>query len=138
VSYPVINSLEMKILFLIGYFLALHQLAVIAYRVKVLGFKSYFHKITEFVGIEKKLFLEINSFCFVLFSLFTPIILFSYPLLIEWWGSWIVPEDFETLIILLRIIALIIYIAAIVAGFSRLPFFLSIMWKSGKDKKRSN
>ncbi len=85
----------MGILFLIGYFLALNKLAVIVYRVKVLGFKSYFHEITEFVGIEKKLFFEINSFCFVLFSLFAPIILFSYPLLVEWWGSWTVPDDLK-------------------------------------------
>jgi hypothetical protein len=129
----------MEILFIIGYVLALNQLALIVYRVKVLGFKSYFHKITEFVGIEKKLFFEINSFFFVLFSLFTPIILASYPsLVVEWWSNWVVPDDFETLAILLRIIAFIIYIAAITAGFFHLPFFLSIMWKSGKDKKRSN
>ena len=128
----------MKILFIIGYFLALNQLAKTVYRVKVLGFKSYFHFLTEFVDIEKKLFFEINSFSFVLFSLFAPIILFSYPLLIHGSASWLVPDDFDTLKILRDIIAIIIYIAAIIAGFANLPFFLSIMWKSGKDKKISN
>ena len=128
----------MNILFIVGYVLALNKLAMIGYKVKVLGFKSYFHEITEFVGREKKFFFEINSFCFILCLELSPLILLSYPLLIEWWGSWIVPDDFETYVIIVRIIAFIIYIGALIAGFFQLPFFLRMMWKSGKDKENSN
>jgi hypothetical protein len=128
----------MNILVLIGFVLALNKLAVTAYKIKVSGFKSFFHEITEFVGSEKKFFFEINSFCFVLCLELSPLILLSYPLLIEWWGRWIVPDDLETFVIILRIIAFTIYIAALIAGFFQLPFFLRMMWKSGKDKKNSN
>ena len=123
----------MDTLFLIGYILAPSLLAVIVYRVKVLGFKSYFHNITEFVGREKNLFFEINSFCLALSSLLAPIILFAYPSFVDRF-----PDAFETTkIILLHIIALFMYCAAMFAGFYHLVYVLPKIWKSRKDKKRS-
>jgi hypothetical protein len=124
----------MNILFLIGYVLALNKLAIIVYKMKVLGFKYCFHEITEFVGIEKKLFHKINSFFFILCSELSPIILFSYPLLMKWWGSWIVPDDLMIHFTSLRTIAFILYIAALITGFFYLLFFLRVMWKYGKGK----
>ena len=124
----------METLFLIGYILAPILLAVIVYRVKVLGFKSSFHKITEFVGSEKNLLSEINSFCLVLSSLLAPIILIAYPSFVE-----LFPDVFGTTkILLLNIIAFIFYIAAMFAGFYFLIYVLHTIWKSRKDKKKSN
>ena len=123
----------MDTLFLFGYILALILLAVIVYRVKVLGFKSYFRNIAEFVGREKNLFSEINYFCLALSSLLAPIILFAYPSFVEQF-----PDGFETTkILLLHLIFFFIYIAAIFAGFYHLIYVLNKMWKSRKDKKRS-
>ena len=127
----------MNILFLVGYVLALNKLATIVYKMKVFGLKSYFHEIIEFVGIEKKLFHKTNSFCWILCSELSPIILFSYPLLMKWWGSWIVPGDLMFYFTSLRTIAFILYIAALITDLFHLPFFLSVMWKYVKDKKNS-
>jgi hypothetical protein len=128
----------MNIIFIVGYVLALNKLAMIGYNLKVLGFKSCFHELAEFVGTEKSLFYKINSFCYLLCSELSPIILLSYPLLIECWESWTVPDDLMFYFISLKIIAFILYIAVLITGFIHLPFFLSVMWKSGKDKKNSN
>ena len=125
----------MNIIFLVGYVLALNKLAIVVYKMKILGLKSYFHEIIEFVGIEKKLLHKTNSFCFILCSELLPIILFFYPLLMKWWGSWIVPDDLMFYFISLRTISIILYIAALITGFFHLPFFLRVMWKYVKDKK---
>jgi hypothetical protein len=123
----------MDILFLIGYIIALPLLGLIVYRLKVLGFKSYFRNVTEFVGTEKNLFSEINHFCLALTSLLAPIILFAYPSFVEQY-----PESFETTRnLLLNVTALSIYIAAIFAGFYYIVYVLGKMWKSWKDKKSS-
>jgi hypothetical protein len=122
----------METLFLIGYVLALPLLVLIAYRVKVLGFKSYFHNITEFVCREKSFFYEINAFILALFSLLAPIILFVYPSFFE-----LATDGFETTNILLLTISFIIYLASMLAGFYHILFVLGKMWKSRKDKKRS-
>jgi len=68
---------DMETLFFIGYVIAVPLLVLIIYRLKVLGFKSYFHNIAEFVGREKNLFFEINHFCLVFTSLLAPVILFA-------------------------------------------------------------
>jgi hypothetical protein len=128
----------MNILFIVGYVLALNKLAMIGYKMKVWGFKPYFHKIAEFVGTEKSLFYKINSFCYILCSELSPIILLSYPLLIECWESWTVPDDLMFYFTSLKIIAFILYIAVLITGLIHLPFFLSVMWKSGKDRKNSS
>jgi len=122
----------MEALFFVGYILAFTLLVVIVYRVKVLGFKSYFRNITEFVGREKSFFYEINAFFLALFSLIAPIILFVYPSCFE-----LATDGLETTNILLVIISLIIYLASMLAGFYYLIYVLGKMWKSRKDKKRS-
>ena len=123
----------MDIFFLIGYVIALPLLVIIIYRVKVLGFKSYFRNITEFVGREKNLFSEINHFCLALTSLLAPIILFAYPSFVERF-----PDSFEsTKILLLHTIGFINYIVAMLAAFYHLIYVLNKMWNSRKDKKRS-
>ena len=122
----------MEALFFVGYILAFALLVIIIYRVKVLGFKSYFHNITEFVGREKNLFFEINHFCLVLTSLLAPIILFVYPSYFEQ-----ATDGFETTKILLVTISFIIYLTSMLAGFYHLIYVLGKMWKSRKDKKRS-
>ena len=123
----------METFFLVGYILAPSLLAVIVYRVKVLGFKSYFHNITEFVGREKNLFFEINSFCLALSSLLAPIILIAYPSFVDRF-----PDVFETTkILLLHIIVFIIYIAAMFAGFYHFIYVLPKIWKSRKVQKKT-
>ncbi len=124
--------------FLIGYILAISLLATIAYRVKVWGFKSYFHGITrdiaEDVGREKSIFYKINSYCFVLSALFAPIILFYYPNYVDRFPDWFgTSENF-----LLHLIAAIIYVAAMLAGFYHLIHVLIEIWKSRKDQKKNN
>jgi hypothetical protein len=122
----------MEVLFFVGYILAFALLVLIVYGVKVLGFKSYFHNITEFVGREKNLFCEINHFCLVSTSLLAPVILLAYPSYFE-----LATDGLETTRILLVTISLIIYLASMLAGFYHLIFVLGKMWKSRKDKKRS-
>jgi hypothetical protein len=122
----------MEALFFVGYILAFILLVLIVYRVKVLGFKSCFHNITEFVGREKNLFFEINHFCLVLASLLAPVILFVYPSYFEQ-----ATDGFETTKILLVTISFIIYLTSMLAGFYHLVYVLGRMWISGKDKKRS-
>ena len=126
----------MDILFLVGFILAISLLATIAYRVKVWGFKSYFHgithDITEDVSREKSIFYKINSYCFVLFALLAPIILFAYPPFIERFPDWLeTSKNF-----LLHVIALLIYLAAMLGGFYHLCYALRNILESRKDKKR--
>ena len=122
----------METLFFIGYVIAVPLLVLIIYRLKVLGFKSYFHNIAEFVGREKNLFFEINHFCLVFTSLLAPVILFVYPSYFEQ-----ATDGFETTKILLVTISFIIYLASMLAGFYHLIYVLGKMWISRKDKKRS-
>jgi hypothetical protein len=124
--------------FLIGYILAISLIATIVYRVKVWGFKSYFHGIThdiiEDVSREKIIFYKINSYCFVLSALLAPIILLAYPSFVDRF-----PDYFQTSEnFLLHLIATTIYIAAMLAGFYHLIHVLIEIWKSRKDKKRFN
>ena len=124
-------------LFLIGYFLSLSLLASIAYRVKVWGFKSYFygniHDIAEVVNREKGIFYKINSYCLELSALLAPIIMFAYPEYLDRF-----PDFFETYEnILLHLIATIIYLAAMLAGFYHLIQVLIEIWKFRKNKKRT-
>ena len=122
----------MDTLFFIGYIFALSLLAMIVYRLKVLGFKSYFRGITEFVVKEKDLFSEINYFCLALSSLLAPIILFAYPKFIDRF-----PDDFETSEnFLLHVIALIIYIAALLGCFHHLCYVLRNILKARNDQKK--
>ena len=122
--------------FLIGHIIAISFLATIAYRVKVWGFKSYFHGIThdaiETVSREKSIYYKINSYCFVLTMLLAPIILFAYPMYVDRF-----PDFFETSeYFLLHLIATIIYLAAMLACFYRVIRVLIQIWTSRKDQKK--
>jgi hypothetical protein len=124
--------------FLIGHIIAISLLVWYAYRVKVSGFKSYFHEyiheITKALGREKSIFYKINCYFEIVFGVLAPIILFAYPKYLHRY-----PIDFETSeYFLLSVIALIIYIAAILSGFRFLIHILYKIWKSRKYKKKNN
>ena len=100
----------------IGYIITVGILLVIAYRVKVSGFKGYFHDLTsdltEILGREKSLFYKMNSFCLVASGLLAPVILVAFPKFANQY-----PDLFEsTKNVLLHVIALIIFIAALLGG----------------------
>jgi len=124
------------ILFLVGFIIAILILVRIVYRIIVSGFKSYFHDliraITETTGREKNIFYKINSYTLIVFGLLAPIILFAYPLFIERFPDWLeTSKNF-----LLHVIALLIYLAAMLGGFYHLCYALRNILKSRKDKKR--
>jgi hypothetical protein len=120
-------------IYLIGHILAITLLARIAYKVKVSGFKSYFHEythdITEVTHREKSILYKINSYCLVVFAVLAPIILFAYPKFVDRF-----PGPYETTkIFLLHLIAAFIYLIGILGGFYNLGHFLLKIWKSRKD-----
>ena len=124
------------IIFLIGHIIAISFLATIAYRVKVWGFKSYFHGIThdftETVSREKSIFYKINSYCLVLLIWLSPIILFAYPMYADRF-----PDFFETSeYFLLHLITFTIYLGAMLACFYRVIRVLIQIWTSRKDQKK--
>ena len=123
------------LLYRIGYIITVGILLVIAYRVKVSGFKGYFHDLTsdltEILGRETSIFYKMNSFCLVASGLLAPIILVAYPLFEEEH-----PDFFGSAQnALLHLIALIIYIAALLGGSYHVIYALCMIWKSGKGKK---
>ena len=124
------------ILFLIGFIIAIIILVRIVYRIIVSGFKSYFndlfYTITEVTGREKNIFYKINSYTLIVFGLIAPIILFAYPPFIERFPDWLeTSKNF-----LLHVIALLIYLAAMLGGFYHVILILHKIWKSRKNKKR--
>ena len=124
------------ILFLVGFIIAIIILVRIVYRIIVSGFKSYFHDliraITETTGREKNIFYKINSYTLIVFGLLAPIILFAYPPFIERFPDWLeTSKNF-----LLHVVALLIYLAAMLGGFYHVVLILHKIWKSRKDKKR--
>ena len=127
---------RIDLLFRIGYILTVGILLTIARRVKVSGFKSYFHDlvraITETAGREKNIFYKINSYTLIVFGLLAPIILFAYPSFIERFPDWFGTSTNY----LLHVIALLIYLAAMLGGFYHVALILQKIWKSRNDKKR--
>jgi len=131
------------ILFLIGFIIAITILVRIVYRIIVSGFKSYFHDlihaITEVTGREKNIFYKINSYTLIVFGLLAPIILFAYPKFVDRF-----PDEFESSEnFLLHVIALLIYLAAMLGGFYHvILIFLSLFFtrygNRGRIKKDSN
>ena len=124
------------ILFFIGFIIAIFLLVRIVYRIIVSGFKSYFHDIihaiTEVTGREKNIFYKINSYTLIVFGLLAPIILFAYPKFVDRF-----PDEFESSEnFLLHVIALLIYLAAMLGGFYHVILIFHKIWKSRKDKKR--
>ncbi len=122
-------------LYRIGYIITVGILLTIARRVKVSGFKSYFHDLTcdltEILCREKNIFYKINSFCLVVSGLLAPIILVAFPSFANQY-----PDLFESAKnVLLHVIALTIYIAALLGGFYHVIYVLCVMRKSGKEKK---
>ena len=102
---------------------------------KASGFKGYFHDLisdlTEILGREKNLFYKMNSFCLVVSGLLAPIILVAYPYFAEDY-----PDFFESSKnVLLHVIALIMYIAALLGGIYHVTYAFCAMRKSGKEKK---
>ena len=125
------------LLYRIGYIITICILLTIARRVKASGLKGYFHDLTndltEILGREKSLFYKMNSFCLVASGLLAPVILIAFPKFANRY-----PDLFESSKnVLLHVIALIIYIAALLGGFYHIIFVLGKMWISRKDKKRS-
>ncbi len=136
-SNYVINILMRDTIFLVGYIIAIAILVLHAYRMRVLGFKSYFHnlanRITEVVGGEKGIFYKINAYCLIVFGLLAPIILFAFPLFefVDHLEVWETASDFE----IRAIGAIIIYFPAMIAGFCHVIYILCIIWKFRKDQK---
>ena len=123
------------LLYRIGYIITVGILLVIAYRVKASGFKGYFRDLTsdltEILGRETGLFYKINSFCLVASGLLAPVILVAFPKFANRY-----PDLFEsTKNVLLHVIALIIFIAALLGGIYHIIYVLCVMWKSGKGEK---
>ena len=123
------------LLYRIGYIITVGILLVIAYRVKVSGFKGYFHDLTsdltEILGRETSIFYKMNSFCLVASGLLAPVILVAFPKFANRY-----PDLFEsTKNVLLHVIALIIFIAALLGGIYHIIYVLCVMRKSGKGKK---
>jgi hypothetical protein len=122
-------------LYRIGFIITVGILLTIAHRVRASGFKGYFHDLTsdltEILGREKSLFYKINSLCLVASGLLAPIILVAYPYFEEEH-----PDFFgSSKNVLQHIIALIIYIAALVGGLYHVIYALCEIRKSGKGKK---
>ncbi len=126
----------LDVLFVIGFIIAIIILARIVYRIIVSGFKSYFHDlihaITETAGREKNIFYKINSYTLIVFGLLAPIILFAYPSFIERFPDWFGTSTNY----LLHVIALLIYLAAMLGGVYHVALILQKIWKSRNDKKR--
>jgi hypothetical protein len=123
------------LLYRIGYIITICILLTIARRVRASGFKGYFHDLTcdltEILGREKSLFYKMNSFCLVASGLLAPIILVAFPKFANRY-----PDLFESSKnVLLHVIALIIYIAALLGGSYHVIYALCMIWKSGKGKK---
>ncbi len=126
----------LDVLFVIGFVIAIIILARIVYRIIASGFKSYFngliHAITEIAGREKNIFYKINSYTLIVFGLLAPIILFAYPSFIERFPDWFgTSKNF-----LLHVIALLIYLAAMLGGVYHIAIILQKIWKSRNDKRR--
>ena len=122
-------------LYRIGFIITVGILLTIAHRVRASGFKGYFRDLTsdltEILGREKSLFYKMNSICLVASGLLAPIILVAYPFFEE--DS---PDFFGSAQnALLHLIALIIYIAALLGGSYHVIYALCAMRKSGKEKK---
>ena len=122
-------------LYRIGFIITVGILLTIAHRVRASGFKGYFHDLTsdltEILGREKSLFYKINSLCLVASGLLAPIILVAYPYFEEEY-----PDFFgSSKNVLLHVIALIMYIAALLGGFYHVIYALCVIRKSGKEKK---
>jgi len=123
------------LLYRIGYILTVGILLTIAHRVRASGFKTYFYDLTcdltEILGREKSMFYKINSFCLVVSGLLAPVILVAFPIFANQY-----PDLFESAKnVLLHVIALTIYIAALVGGSYHVIYVLCVMRKSGKGKK---
>jgi len=122
-------------LYRIGFIITVGILLTIARRVRASGFKGYFHDLTrdltEILGREKSIFYKINSFCLVVSGLLAPIILVAYPYFEEEH-----PDFFGSAKnVVLHVIALTIYIAALLGGFYHVIYVLCVMRKSGKGEK---
>jgi hypothetical protein len=118
-------------LYRIGFIITVGILLTIAHRVRASGFKGYFHgltrDLTEILGREKSLFYKMNSFCLVASGLLAPIILVAYP---EFANQY--PDFFgSSKNVLLHVIALIIYIAALLGGFYHIIYVLCVMRECG-------
>jgi hypothetical protein len=103
--------------------------------VKASGLKGYFHDLTsdltEILGREKSLFYKMNSFCLVASGLLAPVILIAFPKFANHY-----PDLFESSKnVVLHVIALIIFIAALLGGFYHVIYALCVIRKSGKEKK---
>jgi hypothetical protein len=123
------------LLYRIGYIITVGILLTIAHRVRASGFKGYFHDLTcdltEILGREKSIFYRINSFCLVASGLLAPVILVVFPIFANQY-----PDLFESAKnVLLHVIALIIYIAALLGGLYHVIYALCVILKSGKEKK---
>ena len=122
-------------LYRIGFIITVGILLTIARRVRASGFKGYFHDLTrdltEILGREKSIFYKINSFCLVVSGLLAPIILVAFPKFANEY-----PDLFESAKnVVLHVIALTIYIAALLGGFYHVIYVLCVMRKSGKGEK---
>ena len=122
-------------LYRIGFIITVGILLTIAHRVRASGFKGYFrdltNDLTEILGRETSLFYKMNSFCLVASGLLAPVILIAFPKFANRY-----PDLFESSKnVLLHVIALIIYIAALLGGSYHVIYVLCVMWKSGKGKK---
>ena len=121
--------------FLIGHIFAITLLVRVAYVVIFVGWKSYFHLLTNYIteveGREKSIFYEINSYSLIVSGLLSPIILFGYPKYVNWY-----PDYYEYF--LLHIISLTIYIAALLGCFHHLCYVLRNILKARKGQKNSN
>ncbi|MFV1974577.1 MAG: hypothetical protein ACC651_02465 [Candidatus Scalindua sp.] len=122
-------------LYRIGFIITVGILLTIAHRVRASGFKGYFHDLTcdltEILGREKSIFYRINSFCLVVSGLLAPVILVAFPIFANQY-----PDLFESAKnVLLHVIALIIYIAALLGGSYHVVYVLCMIRKSGKGKK---
>jgi hypothetical protein len=72
-----------------------------------------------------------NSFCLVVSGLLAPIILIAYPNFENQY-----PDFFgSSKNVLIHVIALIIYIAALLGGFYHVIYAICVIRKSGKGKK---
>ena len=114
-------------LYRIGFIITVGILLTIAHRVRASGVKGYFHDLTEILGREKSLFYKMNSFCLVASGLLAPIILVAFPIFANHY-----PDFFESSKnVLLHVIALTIYIAALLGGFYHVIYALCVMRECG-------
>ncbi|MCP4261580.1 MAG: hypothetical protein GY774_29370 [Planctomycetes bacterium] len=122
-------------LYRIGFIITVGILLTIAHRMRASGFKGYFHDLTcdltEILGREKSLFYKMNSICLVASGLLAPIILLAYPNFSEKHTDFF---EFSKNV-LLQVIALTIYIAALLGGIYHVIYALCAIRKSGKEKK---